>query len=59
MKFKSLEVAKSLRLEAEDAAWLAETSMQHRRSEAEIMRMALRSFRRLAEHVETTGAAEI
>jgi hypothetical protein len=57
MKYTNLPVATSLRLGADDAAWLAAVSERERRPKGEIVRFALRHYRSACERgsVEQEG----
>jgi hypothetical protein len=45
MKFKNLEVAKSLRLHRSDADWLTRVASENRLPESEVLRLALQAMR--------------
>jgi hypothetical protein len=45
MKYKNLEVAKSLRLHRADADWLSRVASENRLPESEVLRLALQAMR--------------
>ena len=57
MRFKNFDIIKSLRLPQADAQWLSAASIEYRKSESEIIRVALQALRRLHERQDLDMAS--